>query len=61
VNGSEPRSLRDISQADVTRYLPDKPATAFTSFKRFIKFMAETNRLDWGEAESTWRWLRGQK
>jgi hypothetical protein len=61
VNGSEPRSLRDIGQADVTRYLPDKPATAFTSFKRFIKFMAETNRLDWGEAESTWRWLRGQK
>jgi hypothetical protein len=32
------------------------PTTAFTGFKRFCKFMTETGRMDWGEADNILRW-----
>ncbi|MBI5564520.1 MAG: hypothetical protein HY870_06475 [Chloroflexi bacterium] len=28
---------------------------------RFIKFMSETDRLNWGEADNSLRWLRRPK
>jgi len=58
---AEPRSLRAINQSDLAIYLSGTPSTAFTSFKRFVKFMAETGRMNWGEADEITRWLRAQK
>lgn len=56
----EPRSLRDTRLSDLTTYLMGAPTTAFTSFKRFVKFMSETGRMDWGEVDNILHWLRGQ-
>ena len=60
-NLSEPRSLRDVESADLTTYLTGAPTALITGFKRFIKFMSETGRMDWGEADNILRWLRGPK
>ena len=59
-NWPEPRSLRDTRLSDLTTYLTGAPTTTFTGFKRFVKFMSETGRMDWGEADNILRWLRGQ-
>ncbi len=60
-NLPEPRSLRDIETSDLTTYLTGAPTALITGFKRFIKFMSETGRMDWGEADNSLRWLRGPK
>lgn len=57
-NLPEPQSLRDIRLTDLTTYMTDASTTMLTSFKRFIKFMTETGRMDWGEADNILRWLR---
>jgi hypothetical protein len=57
---SEPRSLRDTRLSDLTTYLTGAPTTAFTGFKRFVKFMSETGRMDWDEADNILRRLHGQ-
>jgi hypothetical protein len=50
--------LRDTRLSDLTTYLTGAPTTAFTGFKRFVKFMSETERMEWGEADNSLRWLR---
>jgi len=59
-NLPESHSLRDIELSDLTTYLVDASTTMITGFKRFSKFMAETGRMDWGEADNSLRWLREQ-
>lgn len=60
-NLPEPQSLRDTRMVDLEIFLANTPTTILTGFKRFIKFMSETGRLDWGEADNILRWLRGPK
>ncbi len=60
-NLPEPHSLRDLVSADFITYLTGAPTALKTGFKRFIKFMSETGRLDWGEADEVLRGLRGPK
>jgi hypothetical protein len=58
-----PLSLREITENGVSKYLASLPAaargTAVTGFKRFVKFLRETGRLDWDEAENLLFLLKG--
>jgi hypothetical protein len=58
-----PLSLREITENNVSDYLASLPAasqgTAVTGFKRFVKFLRETGRLDWDEAENLLLVLKG--
>lgn len=56
----EPRSVRDLASSDLTTYLIGAPTALITGFKRFVKFMSETGRLDGGEADEVMRWLRAR-
>ena len=53
---SQPHSLYDIEETDPLAYHANLPGTAqklaITGFKRFFKFMRDTERMDWAEAEN---------
>jgi hypothetical protein len=54
-----PRGLLDTTATDVQTYLRSAGSKAMaTSFKRFIRFLGETGRMDIGEAETLHDFLR---
>lgn len=58
-----PLSLREITEHTLSTYLASLPTTArgtaVTGIKRFVKFLRETERLDWDEAENLLLLLKG--
>lgn len=48
-SGNAPRSLLDLDSNDVDAYLRE-PGANLVSLKRFITFLRDTDRLDYGEA-----------
>ena len=54
-----PRGLLDTTLADVQSYLRSRGnRTVTTSFKRFVRFLAETGRMDYAHAEVLRAWLQ---
>ncbi len=54
-----PRGLLDIRLSDVQSYLlTHENKTVTTSFKRFIRFLEETERMDYEHAEALRAWLK---
>ena len=54
-----PCGLLDIRLSDVQSYLRSKGnKTITTSFKRFVRFLAETGRMDYEHAEVLREWLK---
>jgi hypothetical protein len=62
---SEPCSLREFGSSDVADYLSRLTALAerrretLTSLKRFLRFLRDTGRMDYGEAEDALGFLKG--
>lgn len=58
-----PLSLREITEHTLSAYLASLPiaarGAAVTGLKRFVKFLRDTGRLDWGEAENLLLLLKG--
>jgi hypothetical protein len=58
-----PRSLRDVTEDSLSAYLASLPTAtrgaAVTGFKRFVKFLRDTGRLDWDDAENLLLCLKG--
>ena len=54
-----PRGLLDSRLSDVQSYLRTHAnKTVTTSFKRFIRFLQETGRMDYERAEAIRAWLK---
>jgi hypothetical protein len=54
-----PRSLLEMRLADVQSYLRTHGTkTVTTSFKRFVRFLEETGRMDYEQAEVLREWLK---
>lgn len=47
-----PRLLLDIEQVDVEAYLDSQPGVNLVSLKRFARFLRDTGRMDWDQAEA---------
>ncbi len=58
-----PLSLREITEDTLSDYLASLPTAArgaaATGLKRFVKFLRDTGRLDWDEAENLLLLLKG--
>jgi hypothetical protein len=63
----EPHSLRETYSVEVEEYFSERDMSfattaerrqTITGFKRFFKFLAETGRIDYAEAEMILRWLK---
>ena len=54
-NATAPRSLRDLTDKELSEFLDGLPAdtrhNAAIGLKRFVQFMRDTGRIDWNEAE----------
>jgi hypothetical protein len=54
-----PHGLLDTQLTDVQSYLRTKGnKTTTTSFKRFVRFLEETGRMDYEQAETLRDWLK---
>ncbi len=57
-----PRSLRDVTAGDLEGYLNTAKDTANpVSLKRFVQFLRDTGRMDWRDAESLLKLLKGKR
>ena len=58
-----PFSLREITEDPLSAYLTSLPiaarGAAVTGLKRFVKFLRDTGRLNWDEAENMLFLLKG--
>lgn len=56
------RSLLEITAEDLSRYFASHPQAANrVSFKRLVKFLANSERIDWDEADAMEDFLKTQK
>lgn len=57
-----PRSLLQITAEDLSHYFALHPQAANrVSFKRLVKFLENSDRIDWGEAAAMEKFLKTQK
>lgn len=54
-----PRGVLDLTLADIQRYVSEKPGTQpLTSFKRFLRFLITTGRIDYESGGDVAKFLR---
>ena len=54
-----PRGLLDLTSADIQSYLEEKPGKQLlTSFKRFVRFLMDTGRIDYEQGQSLYDALK---
>ena len=56
-----PALLLDLTQREIEAYQEQKQGKInFVSFKRFVRFLRDTERMDWDEADRLLQFFKGQ-
>ncbi|WP_040443933.1 hypothetical protein [Ktedonobacter racemifer] len=59
LNQAPSHGLLDMTSDEVEAYLQTTGVkTAKTSFKRFVRFLMETGRMEYGQTEELWQMLK---